>query len=234
MGNVAKDADKAPGDANYWNDEVDVIVVGFGGAGACAAIEAADRGSSVLVVERFSGGGSTMRSGGVIYAGGGTPHQEGAGFNDTPENMFNYLEIEVQDVVSKETLRSFCERSCDNLSWLEAQGVRFGSTLCPTKTSYPPDHCYLYYSGNETVPAYSRHAVPVPRGHRAMGRGLTGNVLFKPLGESARRKGAKVLYRSKDKRYVITIPENKILDRPFLDRLMFIEFFSVTKCSRQR
>ena len=33
-----------------WDDEVDIVVVGFGGAGACAAIEAVDRGSSVLVV----------------------------------------------------------------------------------------------------------------------------------------------------------------------------------------
>ncbi len=186
-----------------WDDEVDIVVVGFGGAGACAAIEAVDRGSSVLVVERFNGGGATQRSGGVVYAGGGTFYQEEAGFNDTPENMFNYLEIEVQDVVSRETLRAFCERSCDDLSWLEAQGVHFGSSLCPTKTSYPPDQCYLYYSGNETVSSYSRYAIPVPRGHRVKGKGLTGNALFKPLRESAHRKGVQVRYRCKAKRLIV-------------------------------
>ena len=31
----------------YWDSEVDVVIVGFGGAGACAAIEAADNGARV-------------------------------------------------------------------------------------------------------------------------------------------------------------------------------------------
>lgn len=190
-------------DSYNWDDEADIVVVGFGGSGACAAIEAADRGSSVLVVERFNGGGATQRSGGVIYAGGGTLYQEEAGFNDTPENMFNYLKIEIQDAVSQKTLRAFCERSCEDIAWLEAQGVHFGSTLCPTKTSYPPDHCCLYYSGNETVPSYSRHAVPAPRGHRARGTGLTGNALFQPLKESARRKGVRIRYSCKAKRLIV-------------------------------
>ena len=81
-----------------WDDEVDVVVVGFGGAGACAAIEAADNGSSVMVIERFSGGGASKASGGIVYAGG-TTHQKEAGFDDTPENMFNYLKMEVKDAV---------------------------------------------------------------------------------------------------------------------------------------
>jgi 3-oxo-5alpha-steroid 4-dehydrogenase len=197
-------------DGVIWDDDVDIVVVGFGGAGACAAIEAADQGSSVLVVERFNGGGATQRSGGVIYAGGGTFQQEEAGFNDTPENMFNYLEQEVQDVVSRETLRAFCEGSRNDLSWLETQGVCFGSSLCPTKTSYPPDQCYLYYSGNETVSSYSRHANPAPRGHRARGKGLTGNALFQPLRESARRKGVRIRYSCKAKRLIVEEDGNVI------------------------
>ena len=42
-----------------WDDEADVVVVGFGGAGACAALEAAQHGASVLVLDRFHGGGAT-------------------------------------------------------------------------------------------------------------------------------------------------------------------------------
>jgi ribulose 1,5-bisphosphate synthetase/thiazole synthase len=48
----------------------DVIVVGCGAAGASAAITAADQGKNVLVVDRYDGGGSTRRSGGVVYFGG--------------------------------------------------------------------------------------------------------------------------------------------------------------------
>lgn len=35
-----------------WDYETEVLVVGFGGAGACAAIEAADQGARVLVIEK--------------------------------------------------------------------------------------------------------------------------------------------------------------------------------------
>jgi len=67
-------------DGETWDEQVDVAVVGFGGAGACAAIEAAECGAKVMVVERFDGGGATAISGGIVYAGGGTAHQRAAGF----------------------------------------------------------------------------------------------------------------------------------------------------------
>ena len=60
------------GPGTSFEDEADVIVVGFGGAGACAALQAASEGASVLVLDRFHGGGATRISGGVYYGGGGT------------------------------------------------------------------------------------------------------------------------------------------------------------------
>jgi len=45
---------------NKWDRQVDVIVAGFGGAGACAAIAAHDAGAKVLVIEKAPfGGGNT-------------------------------------------------------------------------------------------------------------------------------------------------------------------------------
>ncbi|HWM97890.1 MAG TPA: FAD-dependent oxidoreductase, partial [Streptosporangiaceae bacterium] len=85
-----------PGD---WDLEADVVVVGFGAAGACAALEAAATGASVLVLDRFGGGGATALSGGVVYAGGGTAQQRAAGVTDTPEAMLGYLRTEVGDAV---------------------------------------------------------------------------------------------------------------------------------------
>ena len=38
-------------------ETADIVVVGFGAAGACAAIEAARGGAEVLLLDRFSGGG---------------------------------------------------------------------------------------------------------------------------------------------------------------------------------
>ena len=40
--------------------EFDTIVIGFGAAGAACALDAADAGFKVLLVDRFDGGGSTV------------------------------------------------------------------------------------------------------------------------------------------------------------------------------
>ncbi|MGH8382853.1 FAD-binding protein [Pseudomonas sp.] len=175
-----------------WDEQAELLVVGFGGAGACAAIEAASHGLSVLALDRFDGGGATALSGGVVYAGGGTPYQQRAGYQDSVEAMFNYLRQEVGDAVGETTLRDFCERSREQLTWLERQGVTFEASVPPQKTSYPSDQYYLYYSGNEAVPAYAAHAAPAPRGHRAKGPGMSGASLFAPLRASALRQGVRL------------------------------------------
>ena len=183
------------GDAEqrHWDMTVDVAVIGFGGAGAAAAIAARDQGVEVAVVERFNGGGSTKISGGIVYAGGGTAIQRKAGIVDSPENMFNYLVRETGDAVCEHTLRQFCDESAENLDWLMQQGVPFEASLCPFKTSYPSNNYYFYYSGNESFPPYSDTATPAPRGHRAHGKGVSGAALFKPLQNSAKSKGVKLL-----------------------------------------
>lgn len=61
------------GEVGAWHADVDVLVVGGGVAGACAAIEAARAGSKVLLVERTgAAGGSSGMSSGTLYLGGGT------------------------------------------------------------------------------------------------------------------------------------------------------------------
>lgn len=179
-----------------WDAEADVVVVGFGGAGACAAIEAADRGCEVLVVDRFRGGGATAISGGIVYAGGGTRHQVEAGFADTAEAMLTYLRLETGDAVSEATLERFCAQSVENLRWLESNGVPFDSSLAPRKTSYPTNDYYLYYSGNELAPPYRDRTPPAPRGHRAHGAGMSGRTLFAALRGAVARRPIEVRYQT--------------------------------------
>ena len=174
--------------------DFDVVVVGFGMAGACAAISAAESGAKVLVIDRGLGGGASTLSGGIVYAGGGTPYQQEAGFEDTAENMFDYLHQEVEGVVDDETLRRFCEGSVDQLAWLEKHGARFGSSLCDYKTSYPTDRHYLYYSGNEKAYPYNRNAIPAPRGHRQIAAGMSsGRVLWEAMRDATLASGVKFL-----------------------------------------
>ncbi len=174
-----------------WSNSADVVVVGWGAAGACAAIEARSTGASVLVIDRFEGGGASALSGGVVYAGGGTPYQRQAGFTDTPEAMADYLRHEVNGVVSDATLQKFCDDSVANLAWLESHGARFGATMPDHKTSYPPEGKFLYYSGNEVVPACrGERGAPAPRGHRAVAKGQSGATLYAALREATLRAGA--------------------------------------------
>lgn len=187
-----------------WDEEVDVLVLGYGCAGAAAAIEAAERGANTLVIERFNGGGATRLSGGVYYAGGGTDLQNAAGYDDSPEQMFAYLQRETEgQAVAEKVLRAFADRSVENFEWLKARGVHFPPQgFAPIKTSYPSDETTLYFSGNEKSYPYCDRLEPAPRGHRTLGPGLTGNLLFEPLRDAAGAAGVRVLYRTKATRLI--------------------------------
>jgi 3-oxo-5alpha-steroid 4-dehydrogenase len=183
-----------------WDVQADVVVVGFGAAGACAALEAAAAGRSVVLLDRFAGGGATALSGGVVYAGGGTRQQRAAGVNDSAEAMFGYLSTEVGDVVPPETLREFCDGSAAMLAWLEGHGVPFEGSLCPDKTSYPTNRHYLYYSGSELSARAA--APPAPRGHRTRGRGTSGGLLHARLAAAVGKAGIRVVGQTRAVRLV--------------------------------
>jgi 3-oxo-5alpha-steroid 4-dehydrogenase len=189
--------------ARGWDEAADVFVVGFGAAGASAAIEARTGGAEVLVADRFSGGGASKLSAGVVYFGGGTRLQRESGWDDTPENMYRYLALEAEDAVSEQTLRAFCERSVETFEWLCAMGVPFPPSGEALKTSDPPDACTLYFSGNELCPPYSEAASPAPRGHRALGKGLTGHLVFAGLSRTAIQAGARVRTNTRAERLVV-------------------------------
>lgn len=188
----------SPSDVD-WAATADVLVVGLGGAGVTTALQAIENGLSVIALDRFDGGGATKASGGVIYAGGGTSTQAEAGVEDTSENMFNYLKLETEGIVSDETLRDFCDKSAPTIEWLKGHGVDLRGTLWPKKTSYPAPQYFLYHSDNTLVPSYKKHATPAARGHRGyvpvkQGAKATnlGGSIFDPLKASALEKGLQV------------------------------------------
>lgn len=185
-----------------WDRQVDVVVVGYGGAGAAAALQARECGADVLLVDRFGGGGTTAYSGGVIYAGA-TRFQREAGFEDTVDNMLAYLEMEVGDAVRPETLRRFCEGSAGDVDWLVRHGVRYASDAYLEKVTYPPEGKYLYYSGNEKSPSFAAHAEPIPRGHRAVGVGFGGAHHMAALRRAVEREGVGVSLHTRVTRLVV-------------------------------
>ncbi len=121
---VAESAESAPYD---WADAADLVVVGGGGAGFCAAIEAARAGSSVLVLEKGDlCGGDTVLSGGMIMVGG-TDAQKALGVEDTVENFVKTELGYVGDFADREMVQEMCEGSAEVEQFMIGLGRQFTS-----------------------------------------------------------------------------------------------------------
>lgn len=102
-----------------------IVVVGAGGAGLSAAIEAHDAGASVLVLEAAAQpGGATAMSAGVIYAAG-TDAQRRAGITDSTEDLFRHYMGITHHFLEPRLVRALLEGTHDAIAWLEDLGVPF-------------------------------------------------------------------------------------------------------------
>ena len=176
----------------------DVVVVGFGIAGGCAALEAARAGASVLLLERAAvHGGTSSMSGGHFYLGGGTAVQRATGHEDDVEEMVKYL-----TAVSKEPepdkIRAYAEGSVEHFDWLEALGFQFERSYYPEKAVIQPGTQGLMYTGNEKVWPYREQAVPAPRGHKVPVPGDTEGtrIVMDLLKERLSEAGVEVRYET--------------------------------------
>lgn len=154
-----------------WDREVDVVVVGAGTSGTPAAIEAARAGATVLRLEKVEAvGGNMSHSEGIVYLGGGTALQKQHGFDDSPDQMFAYLEAFMAPWEDPDFLRLYCEGSVEHYDWLVAEGVDFGTDYTDKKV-ISPDNGGLSYCGNEANFPYNEITPPIPRGHNVIGNG---------------------------------------------------------------
>ena len=166
----------AAADVGTWSDEVDVVVVGFGIAGGCAALEAARAGAKVLLLERAATyGGTSAMAGGHFYLGGGTAVQRATGVEDSPEEMARYLTA-VSREPEPDKIRAYCDDSPHHFDWLEALGFEFERSYYPEKAVIQPGTEGLMYTGNEKVWPYREQARPAPRGHKVPVPGDTGGA----------------------------------------------------------
>ncbi len=165
-------------DVPLWSDEVDVLVVGAGMAGVCAALQAAQDGASVLVVDRGGPGTSTSAmAGGHFYLGGGTAVQVATGHEDSPEEMAKYLAA-VSPHADPEKIRLYCEGSVAHFDWIEALGFEFERSYYPHKAVVQPGTEGLMYTGSEKAWPFHELARPAPRGHKPPFPGDTGGGGF--------------------------------------------------------
>lgn len=189
-------------DVKRWDRETDVAIVGFGGAGGCAAIEAADAGSSVTIFEVASAsGGSTAMSSAEIYMGGsgGTRVQQACGFEDKTEDMITYMMMAAGPQADEEKIRNYCENSKDHFQWLVDIGVPFKDSFHKERAIMCLTDDGLLVTGNEKAYPFAQQAKPCPRGHNLYVEGDNGGPLFmKIVTENVeKRDGITVEYETR-------------------------------------
>jgi succinate dehydrogenase/fumarate reductase flavoprotein subunit len=174
--------------------EADLVVVGHGAAGGCAAIEAARAGARTLVLERMSrGGGSAALSTGLTYFGGGTRIQRACGFEDSVENMRAYLRLAAGTQPDEERVRLYCEGSVEHFEWFCGLGVEWNEAFHADRVTHPLTADGLLFSGDEDVWPFCEQAVPVPRGHKPAREGEAGGYLMEAVLRATAHSGARVM-----------------------------------------
>jgi len=184
-----------------WDHEADVVIAGYGIAGAAAAVEAASAGAEVLVLERAGAwGGAASMAGGFVYLGGGTPIQKACGFDDSVDNMTTFLNVAMGPGADEKRIADYCEGSLAHFDWLVDCGVVFKAEFFSEPGWEPMGDEGLAYSGGENAYPFNTIAFPAPRGHvpqmqnKKQGLASAGFMLMKPLVETATGLGAGALY----------------------------------------
>ena len=185
-------------DVKDWSDQFDVVVVGFGIAGGCAAVSAAAAGARVLVLERAAAaGGTTSMAGGHFYLGGGTAVQQATGHADSADEMYTYL-VAVSREPEHDKIRAYCDGSVEHFNWLEDLGFQFERSYFPGKAVIQPNTEGLMFTGNEKVWPFKDQAVPAPRGHKVPVPGDTGGagMVIDLLLKRAEELGVEIRYET--------------------------------------
>ena len=194
-----------------WDGEADVVIVGLGAAGAAATIEACRAGAKVIVLERAPvSGGSTVLCGGLVYMGGGTPLQKATGFEDSRDNMYDYMLAAAGEGADPEMIEIYCDNSLSLYDWLVELGVPFKESFIPGKWAAVPTEDGLAYSGNESQAHFKTVAKPAPRGHHVRGPGETGSVLWPFLKAGVEAAGARIIYEAPARRLVVN-PDGRVV-----------------------
>jgi len=156
-----------------WDRQTDVVILGAGGAGLFAAIEACNAGSEVLVLEKMPVvGGSTAICGGLTSFAG-TDEQKAMGIKDSNQLFYDDFIKAGEGLCMQDLVRIIIDNQLETYRTLKQYGVTFQKEV-------------VMASG-----------MSVPRCHQ-----WDRPQLINALKNNAEKKGAKILLETNTKRLV--------------------------------
>lgn len=118
----------------------DLLVIGGGLAGYCTALEAANKGATVLVIEKEAvNGGATILSGGS-FAFAGTPLQRANGVEDSEKRLEEDLLRVGGGVNDPALVRTYVANQREAYDWLASLGATFERLFIASGQSVPRAH----------------------------------------------------------------------------------------------
>ena len=160
----------------HWDKEVDVIVLGTGGAALSAAVAASESGSKVLVLEKTHQiGGTTAFSGGVPWIPLNHYMKE-QGYEDNREDAINFIKRLSLDRTDEKLIETFVDKG--------HKVIKFLHDHTPVKFASPKTYPEYYARMDEALKHGTRSLDPVPFDLNEIGEWgslLRQNPIFPPL-----------------------------------------------------
>ena len=179
-----------------WNEEAEVIVVGYGGAGACTAINAHDAGARVLILEKQPSDTATQtrHTPSTRMSGGGWFWPE------DKHDVVNYMEAltraasEPLTSERKEQITVFADYLVSNMDWMNRIGV-------PTPGEESVNPMWKHQPGTKVVggrvyraefPEFPGSACCCNISAPAIGKFNKGPAFFKHISQAVEKRGIPV------------------------------------------
>ncbi len=151
-----------------WDAEVDVVIVGAGGTGLAAAIEAADTGAETMLLEKQASMfdcSSALSAGVLSFAG--TDFQRKLGIEDSNGKLYQDIMDVGEWKNDPKLVSAYVNNQLDTYNWLTNLGVKWDACIRGAGMS-------------------------VPRGHS-----VDPVQLIRVLTEAAKKRGVMILYQAR-------------------------------------